>query len=131
LDYRGSRPLYLIIAKNGSNEDTDDVVQITLDGNMLITDFTNNTYPIKDIEQHGGHYNPRVNLDFGDSSITPVIPTRFKWGEYENGVTIAKVERGQTCGYRYTDITYAGDLILNVGQPITAMLDKLVQMLGN
>lgn len=46
-------------------------------------------------------------------------------------VSVAKIEHGQTCGYRYTDITYAGDLILGIGEPITAMLDKLVQMLGN
>jgi len=35
-----------------------------------------------------------------------------------------------TAGYRLTDLTYAGDLILNVGENITSLLDKIVNMLG-
>jgi hypothetical protein len=36
-----------------------------------------------------------------------------------------------TCGYRLTDLTYVSDLVLNVGDGITSMLDKIVSMLGN
>jgi hypothetical protein len=44
--------------------------------------------------------------------------------------SIAKIEYGQTAGYRLTDITYAGDLIANQGDSLTSILDKIVQMLG-
>jgi hypothetical protein len=45
--------------------------------------------------------------------------------------TISKIEYGQTAGYRLTDLTYAGDLISNIGESITSILDKIVNMLGN
>ena len=36
-----------------------------------------------------------------------------------------------TCGYRITDLVYPSDLVLNVGESLTSMLDKIVSMLGN
>jgi hypothetical protein len=55
--------------------------------------------------------------------------------ETQNGNTVytpyyfAKIEYGQTAGYRKTDLTYAGDLIANVGETITSVLDKIKNML--
>lgn len=46
-----------------------------------------------------------------------------------NPYMFAKIEYGQTAGYRQTDLTYAGDLIANVGESITSMLDKIRNML--
>ena len=42
---------------------------------------------------------------------------------------VAKIEYGQTAGYRITDLTYAGDLIGKVGESITSILDKIRNML--
>jgi hypothetical protein len=44
---------------------------------------------------------------------------------------VAKIEYGDVPGYRLTDLTYAGDLIANVGESLTSILDKIVSMLGN
>jgi len=33
-------------------------------------------------------------------------------------------------GYRMTDLTYAGDLISSIGEPLTSILDKIKTMLG-
>jgi len=44
---------------------------------------------------------------------------------------ISKEDGTHICGYRICDIVYPYDLILSPGETITAMLDKLVQMLGN
>ena len=41
----------------------------------------------------------------------------------------AKVEFGQTAGYRITDLTYAGELVANIGESITSVLDKIKNML--
>jgi hypothetical protein len=46
-------------------------------------------------------------------------------------VHVAKISYGETAGYRYTDLTYAGDLIGNVGESITSILDKIKNMLGD
>jgi hypothetical protein len=43
---------------------------------------------------------------------------------------VAKVKYGQTAGYRMTDLTFAGDLICNVGESITSVLDKIKNMLS-
>lgn len=43
----------------------------------------------------------------------------------------AKIEYGQTAGYRSTPLTYAGELVANIGASLTSILDKIVNMLGN
>lgn len=42
---------------------------------------------------------------------------------------MAKIEYGQTAGYRSTDLVYAGDLVANVGEALTSVLDKIKNML--
>jgi len=44
---------------------------------------------------------------------------------------VAKFEYGMIPGYKSTDLTYAGDLIANVGESLTSVLDKVRNMLGN
>lgn len=43
---------------------------------------------------------------------------------------VKKIDFGDTAGYRETDLTYVSDLTLNVGESITAMLDKIINQLG-
>lgn len=38
---------------------------------------------------------------------------------------------GQDAGYKYTDFTYPGELVLNVGDTVVTLLDKIVSTLGN
>ena len=44
---------------------------------------------------------------------------------------VAKIQFGQTAGYRETELTYAGDLIANAGESITNVLDKIKAMLSD
>lgn len=43
---------------------------------------------------------------------------------------ISKIQYGDTAGYHRTPLVYAGDLILNAGEALTSLLDKIVAMLG-
>ena len=43
---------------------------------------------------------------------------------------LQKFEYGSIPGYRLTDLTFAGDLIANVGETLTSVLDKIKNMLG-
>ena len=45
--------------------------------------------------------------------------------------TVAKFEFGDDIGYRITELTYAGDLVSNIGDTIVSMLDKIKTMLGD
>lgn len=38
---------------------------------------------------------------------------------------------GQDAGYKYTDFTYPGELVLNAGDTVVTLLDKIVSALGN
>ena len=44
---------------------------------------------------------------------------------------VMKIEFGQTIGYRPTDLVYAGELVCNVGENVTTVLDKIKNMLGS
>lgn len=58
-------------------------------------------------------------------------PTRFVTTTGERKTfTIIKASYGDVVGYRITDLVYAGDLISNIGETVTAMLDKIKNMLG-
>ena len=45
--------------------------------------------------------------------------------------TVAQFEYGDDIGYRLTDLVYTGDLISNVGDSLTSVLDKIKTMLGD
>lgn len=64
-----------------------------------------------------------VDTLMGTSDPTPIV---IEGNEYY----VAKVEYGQTAGYRMTDLVYPGDLVAAAGDTITSVLDKLVNMLG-
>lgn len=57
-------------------------------------------------------------------------PTKIRFSEDGDYWYVAKIEFGQTAGYRTTDLVYAGDLIANIGEAITSILDKIKNMLG-
>ena len=52
---------------------------------------------------------------------------------YEGGEEyyVAKIEYGETAGYHRTELFYNNDLILNAGETVTSLLDKLKAMLGD
>ena len=119
LEYRGDQPFYLLI-----DELTTETFNISFDGNATYTNAANPSQKIalKDIPV----YNPLFELE-----QTGVVINYTKVKD-DNGkiLSVAKMEYGKTAGYRLTPLTFAGDLILNIGDSVTSMLDKIVQMLG-
>ena len=135
LQYRGTatNPLYLFF-----NINSQEVEQMTLDGSFTvykgrqiscaISNIENIVFEVNDKgeEVKGKYYNL-------NELYTVSNPTAFKLNrndEKEN-YYIIKIITGQTCGYRMTDITYAGDLIANVGETVVSVLDKICKMLGD
>ena len=60
------------------------------------------------------------NYYFTETNATPTDSTAFQF---------AKIRYGDTLGYRKTELTYPGDLIANIGESITSILDKIKNML--
>lgn len=135
LQYRGTttNPLYLFF-----NINSQEVEQMTLDSSFIvykgrqiscaISNIENVVFEINDKgeEVKGKYYNL-------NELYTVSNPTAFKLNrnDEEENYYIIKITTGQTCGYRMTDITYAGDLIANVGETVVSVLDKICKMLGD
>lgn len=63
--------------------------------------------------------------------INATLGNKFKL--YETGTKsfkISKVEYGEVAGYHQSDLIYPSELVLNTGESITALLDKLKSVLG-
>ena len=135
LQYRGTttNPLYLFF-----NINSQEVEQMTLDGSFTvykgrqisctISNIENIVFEVNDKgeEVKGKYYNL-------NELYTVSNPTAFKLNrnDEEENYYIIKITTGHTCGYRMTDITYAGDLIANVGETVVSVLDKICKMLGD
>ena len=134
MEYRGNKPLYMFIDMTSNT-----CTQVTLDDQLEMYAIDAAT-PVKISDEHLV-YNSCVDLELNNvihneptilymenPSTKPVLSDENPDGQHP--YTIAKIVYGQTAGYRQTDLTYAGDLILSTGESITSMLDKIVQMLG-
>jgi len=80
-------------------------------------------------------FDPRIdNIDTNTDSVYTVFRNKNEIRSSNNSTytrySMIKCEYGDTIGYRTTDLVYAGDLISNVGESVTSMLDKIVSMLG-
>ena len=131
MEYRGKDPMYVFYKISQQQYDN-----FTLNGNgeCKIKD-SGIICPISKIEENGGHYDKRMDLA---QDLTEIVEeasiVNFRLGDSEEynseDYTISKVEFGDTPGYKITDLIYAGELIGNVGETITSILDKIKNMLG-
>ena len=130
LEYRGNVPLYMI-----RNVATGEFENYTLNGDKqgkIVGGAGSKNTPtvaLKDIKLKEGLYDPRVSLDYKknnkDDGSSELI-----FGNNTTKYTIAEVTYGQTAGYRRTDLIYPGELISNIGESITSILDKIKNVLG-
>ena len=120
LEYRGDTTLYLL------RDITSDVfINMVINPNQIC--YRNGIEQITISQLNDNEYDNLVNLEGNNN------PTIITLRQTENAVKyyVAKIEYGDVPGYRLTDLTYAGDLIANVGESLTSVLDKIVNMLGN
>jgi len=121
LEYRGDTILYLL-----RDTVSDIFTNMTIRGEQpcfykddegVSHSITFNTIP---------RYDNLVNLE---NTNNPTIITLTE--NSNNKYTVANIDYGNVPGYRLTDLTYAGDLIANVGETLTSILDKIKNMLGD
>lgn len=111
LEYRYDVPMYLYRKETSPLYDN-----ATLNG-----EINTNQGPLKDLKPQ--YLETLVDTLIGEEVASPVTIDG-------NSYYIAKLEYGNTAGYRETDLIYAGDLIANIGESITSILDKIKNMLG-
>ena len=126
LEYRADDPAYAFKKVN-----TDEWGQITINGLIEVFIKENNEYKrYSTLEELTENDLIGLNkLDLNDLSKEFYIQSQEgNKFNYSGPYNIAKIEYGQTIGYRKTDLTYAGELILNVGETITTLLDKITAL---
>lgn len=119
LEYRYDTPMYLY---RGPNKGDDIFYNIIMENESTKVKLSPTGEDITLSEIPPTHLDVLVGELTGEEG-TPKV--------YAGGkpYVFAKVEYGQTVGYRMTDLTYPGDLIGNVGESITSILDKIKNML--
>ena len=117
MEYKGQNPMYLITLRARP-----DIRMVSLNGEQ-------NCY-VK------GYDLPEGYKSWTFAAVAQLqndIGTTIYFTEKESTnseCSLEKYEYGETIGYKITDLTYTGDLIANVGETITSILDKFVNMLG-
>ena len=121
MESRQKDPFYLLM-----NLDMDIVNQLFFSSKQSGFYVYDTMKPITDFEDGNFHFDQRISIDMGNS----IEPTYIRTANSDTRYSIIKVQYGDVVGYKPTDLTYAGDLILDVGSSVTQMLDKIVSMLG-
>lgn len=130
IDYKGKNPIYLI-----RETGTEIFINMVLNENMTcyykekstdtsLTAITIGTIPV---------FDPLIGNDLTRMDDALAEPTQIYFSDDVNSIayTVAKVEYGTAMGYRLVELTYPQDLIANVGETITSVLDKIKSMLGD
>ena len=132
LEYKGDTPIYMLYDITKGT-----FTNITTKGSMKCYVYD------EELQEYMGPYyidnreEPKIRYDSLNHIVDGVDPSIivFKDGDkpLKNCIQyhIAKIEYGMIPGYRLTDLTYAGDLIANVGESLTSILDKIKNMLGD
>lgn len=126
LEYRLDTPMYLYRAvevdANGNVTSSPLYNNILFDGTKICS-VNGETKALQDVENK--YFERLVDPLIGE------VDTKYVFTIDGGTYYCTKVEYGHTAGYRETDLTYAGDLIANVGESLTSVLDKIKNMLSN
>ena len=133
LDYKGDKPLYLLLDKTQDVYINADIyTNMTAQGNIPC--HVEKADGTKRDTTLDGLMNEELDLRVSTlENRTESIPATitFDGNNQDTQYYVSKVEYGQTVGFRETELTYAGDLIANVGESLTSVLDKIKNMLGD
>jgi hypothetical protein len=110
--------MYLVIDANNSKK----IRNISFDGATKINSLSNISF-----SNFGDKYR-YYSFNTLDKNYNDLAK---KFSMYGKECYLAKIEYGETAGYHATPLVYNSDLILKAGETVTALLDKIKNMLGN
>lgn len=127
-EYRGDEPMYLFIDTNTTDYSAQ-VINMTFNGDTVL-EFADAGYEgeqptLKSFEACGGKFFSMNTLDPDyNTDATSIIFSNKE-------CRVAKIDYGETAGYHRIPLVYNNDLVLNAGETVTTLLDKLKNMLGD
>lgn len=123
-EYRGETPMYLFL-----KEDKETFRNVAFDDDGKVKLVEGEEYSLKELgtDQKDFKFYSLNSLDADYNEDADEI----YWGNSTNQKCyIIKVENGETAGYHSIPLVYNSDLILNTGETLTSLLDKIKNMLG-
>ena len=124
LEYRYDKPMYLIRENDSSSYE---YTQVTFDGTIAIQYLQND----ESIESTLGELPKYDDLSIlGDENSLNGTTFTFINGSLDTEYVAARLDYGETAGYRETPLIYTGELIGNVGETVDSILTKIKTMLG-
>lgn len=144
LQYNGDKEIYMLRAV-----DTGNFEHISLNANKEYylkenDDYINSGHTLEYFKDNHPDAIQDSRIDDWNNSATQIYfyPTRnikqdpdtgawYTELGYTKAYTVAVINVGETTGYRMTDLVYNGDLIANVGETLSSILDKIKNMLGD
>lgn len=117
-EYRYDKPMFLF-RKPSSNEYTQGFIDQTIE-----VQWNEQNPTLGELLDNDKFIFESLQNDF----VEGPAPSIVKWNNTE--YVIAKIDYGETAGYTETELTYPGELIANVGESITSVLDKIKNFLG-
>ena len=124
IEYRGDTPLYFFVNR------TTDMMNATASPRWAEYYSDENCTQIFSFNEDTFVFDPRIELGLTNNIIPTIIYAKTDTGV--QAYSVIKATYGETVGYRIADLTYAGDLIGQVGNSVvTACLDKIKSMLGD
>ena len=120
MEYRGNNPLYLITSYDYPDQKA---VSVT---------SSQKCYPCTWDAEKQEYITDTVPITFGQYIEQEKNPKYFS-DKAEKGkmFQLESYIYGDVIGYKTTNLVYPSDLIVNVGDTITSVLDKFISMLGN
>ena len=118
MTYKGDSTIYIIY--NTATEEDENIFfgELKINNNQSIEDVFSETDYYNQLDG-GGKYIYNDNGQYTTNNSTISTPYQVK-----------KIIYGDDIGYQFTPLTYAGDLIANIGETLTSVLDKIKTMLG-
>lgn len=140
MSYQGDATMYAYRNHPETNDAT--FINMTFDNTTTVYKIENvegvyTTSPIQIKEIEESCFDTLTELNnitpkcYFSATSTPWLPGKKNVVDITQLFSIVKLTKGQAVGYRQTDIIYPGELIANVGDSLTSILDKIVQMLVN
>lgn len=124
LEYRGDKPLYM-----PRNVGTGEVENMTTNSEQEYYRTQDcNENDIITVGSTNMIYYDRTNMTDNDQATSVwALSKDNKPVEYN----IIKISQNETAGYRRTELTYPGELVANVGEALTSVLDKIKNMFSD
>lgn len=129
-EYRYNTPMYIWrktnedVYINGTLNEEQSMYWETIDDNGDSIIYTT----LKDLKEHGFKFE---KLTDNFQSVSKDTAYYYDKEDKKEFVYIAEITYGQTAGYKEIDLIYPNDLIANIGETITSILDKIKNFLGD